>query len=205
MVAGTLAVLSCVSLAVLIQTDWFSGLEQALKMKRQGLVLGLLAETALFRVELPVGEVLRIQAGMLLMIPFLIRLWKQWRRVPMDLFPTVFLAGSILFLLRELYWLDPMFNWSGIRGWVIGATTGMALLSSRRLHVRLTVGAGGLWMAEWMALFLHRNEINPVVFGNPEALDAFWISLTAILIVHYALLQTGVWVRLFARRLDGGQ
>ncbi|MFD1395055.1 hypothetical protein ACFQ40_04635 [Kroppenstedtia eburnea] len=204
MIDGTFALLLSLSIAVLIQTGWFSGLEQELKWSRQRLVLGLLAVTALLRVEVPVGEALKIQGGMLLLLPFLIRLIRMKRVTLMDLFPAVFLAGSILFFLRELYWWGPAFSENGFRVLGIGAAAGMALLTSRRLHVRLIVAAGGLWLAEWMSLILHRKELNPAVFGVPSALDVFWFTWTAILVSHYALRYASAWVRQLGGA-DGGR
>jgi hypothetical protein len=198
-VDGTLALLSSLSIAVLIQTGWFPGLEQQLKWSRPGLVLGLLAVTSLLRVEVPVGEVLKIQGGMLLLLPFLIRLIRMKRVMMTDWVPAVSLAGSILFLLHELYWWGPAISESGFRVLGTGVAGGMALFTSRQLHIRLIVAAGGLWMAEWMTLILHRKELNPVVFGAPSALDVFWITWAAILVSHYAIRFMMAWVRQFRR------
>lgn len=204
MVDGTFALLLSISIAVWIQTGWFSGLEQELKWSRQGLVLGLLATTVLLRVEVPIGEAVKIQGGLLLLLLFLIRLIKIKRVQLIHLFPAIFLAASILFFLRELYWWGPAFNENGFRILGVGAATGMALLTFRQLHLRLIVAAGGLWLAEWMSLILHRKELNPAVFGMPSTLDVFWFTWTALLILHYVTRDMSARIRQLVKRPRGG-
>lgn len=195
MVAGTLSMLSCLSLAVLIQTGWFSGLEKSLKLKKEWLVLGLLLESLLLWVELPPEGNVRMHAGMILFIPFLYYLYQRVEEERIPLFLSVLFTGSFTFFLQELYRFESAMAWSGLRSLGLLVITGLAFVSSSCLAGKLVVAMGGLCFSEGLHVLLHQNEMNPVFFGDPSFLDLLWMTFVVILVSHSALPHVRMWIR----------
>jgi len=195
MVAGTLAFLTCLSMAVLIQSGWFAGLVRDVGIRKEWLAVGLLLEALLLRVQVPPGGMIRLQVGMFLFIPFLFCLRKGNREDRSFLFSSVFFIGSSLFLLRELYWLEPAFSWGISRSLEMMIVLIIALVSSRLLTGRLLVASLGMWLGQFLVLCLHCHEMKPLLFGDVQFLDFFWLSLILLWVAH-AVLQQGIqWVR----------
>ncbi|PTX59886.1 hypothetical protein C8P63_11030 [Melghirimyces profundicolus] len=195
MVAGTLTVLICLSMAVLIQTGWFPFLEEEWGTKKEWLALGLFLEALFLRVLIPPAGPVQVHVGILMLLPLLNRWWKRRKENGLMLTSSAFFAGAILFLLRELYWIEPVAQWGGPRGGGLLITLAVALLSSSSLSDRLMVTVGGMWAGEGMFLSFHRRELNPVSFGEADFLDFLWSAMVLTLLLHVGFKHALHWVR----------
>ncbi|MFC4078109.1 YphA family membrane protein [Salinithrix halophila] len=197
MIPGTLALLCMASLAVLIRTGWFYGLEEELGMGRRVLFLWLLVQIALSESVLPLTPFLQVQPGMFLLFPFLIRVVMKTEET--DLFAvssTLFFAGSLFFLGKEWFWMEPpgWLPWPFLTGIVL---VGVTVLGTRRLHDRTAVWIGGVLLGEGLSLILHRREMSPLLLGDSIMRDFLWSGLSGLVFFHCARNWAADFLRRF--------
>lgn len=185
-VPGSIALVTALSLAVLVQTGWFQGLDRDLTASRRIAGLFLLLQGSLTFVYVSVGG-WEVHIGTLLWLILFPFLWRGVQReVAVTLLAALMMTGSVLLFLQEWFWLKPSTWWDAPGTW-LAVTLPAATVIASRLSERLLVGTGGVMLSELLRLLIHRKELSPIVLGETDWLDRFWLVVTGIFLFHYAL------------------
>ncbi|PTM58661.1 hypothetical protein [Desmospora activa] len=186
-VPGSMALIAALSLAVLVQTGWFQGLEKDLSISRGIVGVFMLLQSSLTFAYVPLGTWV-VHIGTLLWLGFFPFLWRGVRsNSSVAVFAALMMVSSCLLLLQEWLWLKSSTSWGDIPGTWLAITLPVAMITSTCLYERMLIGGGGTMLAEFLRLLIHRDELSPVILGESAWLDRFWLVLSGIFLFHYAL------------------
>ncbi|MDR6224523.1 hypothetical protein [Desmospora profundinema] len=192
-VSGGVALVSACSLAVLVQTGWFHGLEEELGVSRRIAGLFLLLQGSVTYVLIPLGNRWELQVGTLMWMWIFSLLWRRLRDESMiTLFTGWMVISSSLFLMQEWFWVEPLSRWGEVPGMWLAVTLPVAAMTTSHLVERLLMVGGGAMLSELFRLVIHRNELTPVVWGEAAWLDRFWLVTGGVLLFHYSFRWAAV-------------
>jgi hypothetical protein len=186
---------------ILAWAGWFPSLPVDLRIPRPTLLAGLTMAVLLTMVDpVPLGSLAELHPGFLAPAGlWFFLLTAERSEMRFKLFHLSLLIGFILFFWHEAAHVDTAWEQGSFRLMSVLAAGCVPLFAFEGLARRVTVAVGSLLVSHLWILLFHREVLTPPVIGVAEFLDTVWISLGALVFLHYS----GRFVRYRFRKRRG--
>lgn len=188
--AGTLSMITYVSIAILIFSGWWRSLLRRIQLSRTVVVSWLTLFVMASLIHLSPANAFTVNLGFPFMVAFV---YVCWRKAPSEqhltMFSTVTLSGSVCYFIREIAMIDPALLLFPAMWLQAVVTLLLVVMAIRGIWGQIAVLCGGITLGYTMSLFGHMRAMPMVLLGDGAFFDLLWLTFSGLLVID-GLVQT---------------